>query len=289
VSAAAHNPPLIRAVLVGVTGRMGQALLRAAPGFPQLLITGAIASPASLALGRDAGEVAGVGPTNLAVSCDLPRALEQADVVLDFSNAAATAANLKACHSAGKALLIGTTGFGAELSAPLAAAARDIALLIAANTSIGVALLAELVRIASRSLPRSFDIDVLELHHRLKPDAPSGTALALGRAAAEARGLSLPAAAGAPGSGAAGIVSAPAARAGARAEGNIGFASLRAGDIVGEHTVLFSGPGEQLLLTHRASDRAVFARGALSAALWLASQPPGRYTMSEFIGFKTIT
>jgi 4-hydroxy-tetrahydrodipicolinate reductase len=289
VSNPAHNPPLVRAVLIGVTGRMGQALLRAAPGFPQLLITGAIASPASLALGRDAGEVAGVGPTNLRVSCDLPRALEQADVALDFSSAAATAANLKACHSARKALLIGTTGFGAELAAPLAAAARDIALLSAANTSIGVALLAELVRAAARSLPRSFDIDVLELHHRLKADAPSGTALALGQAAAEARGLSWPAAAPLRGGAAGGSVPAAAACAGARPEGEIGFASVRAGDIVGEHTVFFSGPGEELRLTHRASDRGVFARGALSAALWLASRPPGRYAMSDFIGFKPIT
>ena len=277
MSGPARSPPLIRAVLIGVTGRMGQALLRAAPGFSQLLITGAIASPGSLALGRDAGEVAGVGPTNLPVSCDLPRALEQADVALDFSSAAATAQHLRACQSARKPLLIGTTGFGAELSAPLAAAARDIPLLIAANTSIGVALLAELVRTAARALPPSFDIDVLELHHRLKPDAPSGTALALGQAAAEARGLSLPSAVRAQASAAGGLVPAPAARAGGRPEGEIGFASVRAGDIVGEHTVLFSGPGEELHLTHRALDRAVFARGALSAALWLVSQPPGRY------------
>lgn len=289
MSGPAHSPPLIRAVLIGVTGRMGQALLRAAPGFSQLLITGAIASPASLALGRDAGEIAGVGPTNLAVSCDLPRALEQADVALDFSSAAATAENLRACHSARKALLIGTTGFGAELSAPLVAAARDIPLLIAANTSIGVGLLAELVRAAARSLPPSFDIDVLELHHRLKPDAPSGTALALGRAAAEARGLSLPTAASVRNSAGGAAVPAPATRAGPRPEAEIGFASVRAGDIVGEHTVLFSGPGEQLSLSHRALDRAVFARGALSVALWLASRPPGRYAMSDFLGFKTST
>jgi 4-hydroxy-tetrahydrodipicolinate reductase len=288
VSGPAHSSPLVRVVLIGVTGRMGQALLRAAPGFSQLLITGAIASPASLALGRDAGEIAGVGATNLPVSCDLPRALEQADVALDFSSAAAAAENLTACHSARKALLIGTTGFGTELSAPLAAAARDIPLLVAANTSIGVGLLAELVRAAARALPSSFDIDVLELHHRLKPDAPSGTALALGRAAAEARGLALPTAASVRSSAAGGAVPGPA-RAGARPEGDIGFASVRAGDIVGEHTVLFSGPGEQLAVSHRALDRAVFARGALSVALWLASRPPGRYAMSDFLGFKTST
>jgi 4-hydroxy-tetrahydrodipicolinate reductase len=270
--------PLVRAVIVGVTGRMGRALVRAAPGFAQLLLTGAVASPASLALGRDAGEVAGVGATNLTVSADLPGALAQADVALDFSAAAALRANLAACRSARKPLLLGTTGYDSALEAELDAAARDIPLLVAANTSIGVALLTELVRRAAGLLPRSFDIDVVEMHHRLKPDAPSGTALALGRAAAEARGAPLPT---------------PGLQAldptGPRPQGKIGFASVRAGDIVGEHTVLFSGPGEQLSLGHRASDRAIFARGALAGALWLASRPPGRYAMGDFIGSKTAT
>jgi 4-hydroxy-tetrahydrodipicolinate reductase len=270
--------PLVRAVIVGVTGRMGRALVRAAPGFAQLLLTGAVASPASLALGRDAGEVAGVGATNLTVSADLPGALAQADVALDFSAAAALGANLAACRSARKPLLLGTTGYDSALEAELDAAARDIPLLVAANTSIGVALLTELVRRAAGLLPRSFDIDVVEMHHRLKPDAPSGTALALGRAAAEARGAPLPT---------------PGLQAldptGPRPQGKIGFASVRAGDIVGEHTVLFSGPGEQLSLGHRASDRAIFARGALAGALWLASRPPGRYAMGDFIGSKTAT
>jgi len=283
----ARRPPLVRAVLVGVTGRMGQALLRAAPAFADLLITGAIASPASLALGRDAGEVAGVGRTNLMVGSDLRRSLAQADVVLDFSSPAATSDNLAACRQAGKALLIGTTGFGEDLGAQLEAAAREIPLLAAANTSVGVAVLTALVRVAARALPPSFDIDVLDLHHRLKLDAPSGTALALGAAAAAARERfpappqpSGPAAGAGPG--------APL-RGRPRPEGEIGFASVRAGDLVGEHTVLFSGAGEQLSLTHRASDRAVFARGALQAALWLASQPPGRYAMDDFLGLKTNT
>jgi 4-hydroxy-tetrahydrodipicolinate reductase len=274
----AGSAPLIRAVVIGVTGRMGRSLLRAAPAFAQLVITGAIASPASLALGRDAGEVAGVGSTNLIVGSDLPRSLEQADVVLDFSSAVATRDNLRACRQARKPLLLGSTGFGGDLDEALEAASRDIPLLVAANTSVGVAVLTELVRAASGTLPGSFDIDVLDFHHRLKPDAPSGTALALGAAAAAARGWR-PA-------GSRGDSPAPA-RVGARAEGEVGFASVRAGDLVGEHTVLFSGTGEQLSLTHRATDRMVFARGALQAALWLASQPPGRYAMSDFLGFKT--
>jgi 4-hydroxy-tetrahydrodipicolinate reductase len=276
----AGSAPLVRAVVIGVTGRMGQALLRAAPAFAQLVITGAIASPSSLALGRDAGEVAGGGSTNLIVGSDLPRALEQADVALDFSSAVATRDNVRVCREARKPLLLGTTGFGGDLDEVLQAASRDIPLLVAANTSVGVALLTELVRTAAGTLPGSFDIDVLDFHHRLKPDAPSGTALALGAAAAAARGWRPPGSRG---------DSPAAARIRARAEGEVGFACVRAGDLVGEHTVLFSGAGEQLSLTHRATDRMVFARGALQAALWLASQPPGRYAMRDFLGFKTIT
>jgi 4-hydroxy-tetrahydrodipicolinate reductase len=272
---AAARSPLTRVAIIGVTGRMGQALLRAGPAFPQLLITGAVASADSLALGRDAGELIGGPRANLAVTCDLTAALGQADVAIDFSTAAAAAANLKACRSARKPLLLGTTGHGEAPGIALEEAARDIALLIAPNTSVGVALLVELTRRAAAVLPTGFDIDVLELHHRTKRDAPSGTALALGEAAAAARGLAFPT---------------PSRPAGSlRAEGEIGFASVRAGDTVGEHTVLFSGAGEQLSLTHRASDRAIFARGALAAALWLASQPPGRYGMSEFLGLKTGT
>ena len=256
---------------------MGEALLRAAPGFPQLIISGAIASPGSLALGRDAGQVAGIGRANLLITSDLPAALAEADVALDFSNSEATRSNLQACRAARKPLLLGTTGFGAELDAELEATAREVALLVAPNTSIGAALLTELAREAARALPATFDIDVLELHHRLKQDAPSGTALALARTLATARGLPLPRSG-----------TSPAAPPGPRPEeGRIGLASLRAGDIVGEHTVLFCGAGEELVLTHRVRERGVFARGALSAALWLSSRPPGRYSMRDFIFNKT--
>ena len=272
--AAVAQAPLTRVVLIGVTGRMGQALLRAAPSFPQLIVTGAVASAASLALGRDAGEVAGVGTTNLTVTSDLAATLAEADVAVDFSSGAATRAHLETCRAARKPLLIGTTGLVAAFEAALAAASNDIALLVAPNTSLGVAVLTELTRTTAQALPASFDIDVIELHHRQKQDAPSGTALALAAAAAQARGLAPPAkSAGQP----------SARTAGPRAEGQIGIASVRAGDLVGEHTVLFAGAGEQLALTHRATDRAVFARGALTAALWLASCEPGRYSMRDFI------
>jgi 4-hydroxy-tetrahydrodipicolinate reductase len=256
---------------------MGEALLRAAPIFPQLIVTGAIASAESLALGRDAGQLAGIGNANLLITSDLPAALAQADVALDFSSCAATRSNLQACRAARKPLLLGTSGFGAELDAELEATAREVALLVAPNTSVGATALAELTREAAQALPASFDIDVLELHHRLKRDAPSGTGVALARTAAEARGFPAPTAR-----------ASPAPPAGPRpGEGQIGLASLRAGDMVGEHTVLFCGAGEELVLTHRARERGVFARGALAAALWLPSRPPGRYGMRDFLFYKT--
>lgn len=255
---------------------MGQELLHAAPGFARLVITGAVAWPDSLALGRDAGEVAGMPHMNLPITSELAPALAQADVVLDFSHRDAAGATLEACRAARKPLLLGTTGFGKQLDADLDRAAREIAVLVAPNTSLAVALLGELTRIAAQALPASFDIDVLELHHRLKQDAPSGTALALADAAAAARGL-----ASGP------VRSPPGQAAGPRPDAQVGIASLRAGDIVGEHTVLFCGAGEELALTHRAHDRAVFARGALSAALWLSSKPAGRYGMRDFVLRKT--
>ena len=270
-----RRAPLARVAVIGVTGRMGQALLRAAPGFPQLIITGAVASTASLALGRDAGALAGLAPTNLTVTSDLKRALADADVAIDFSHAAVTGTNVAACRAARKPLLIGTTGIDAALEPAITAAAGEIALLVAPNTSIAVALLTELVRQSAHALPASFDIDVLELHHRMKRDAPSGTALTLARAAAAGRGLPPPS----------GVTRDREDADQGRPDGQIGVSSVRAGDIVGEHTVLFSGPGEQLALTHRASDREIFARGALTAALWLMSRPPGRYGMRDFIAY----
>jgi 4-hydroxy-tetrahydrodipicolinate reductase len=262
---------------------MGQALVRAASEFPELRLTGAVTSAISSSLGRDAGELAGVQRLGLEVTADLPAALAQADVAIDFSQHHTTRSNLAACHSARKPLVIGTTGFASELASVFDAAAQDIALLVAPNTSVGVTLLIELVRAAAQTLPVEFDIEIMEAHHRMKRDAPSGTALALGRAASAGRGSAA----------ADGAKAAATSRTGLRQQGDIGFAVVRGGDIVGEHTVLFAGKGEQLSLGHRATDRAIFARGALRAALWLASQPPGRYAMRDLlgplIGYKTET
>lgn len=263
-----------RAVIVGVSGRMGRALVRVASELPAVRITAAVARAGSASVGRDAGVLAGIEPLGVEVTSDLPAALAVADVAIDFSQPHATRANIAACRAAHTPLLIGTTGFAAELTeSELDAAAGDIPLLLAPNTSLGVALLIELVRRAARSLPPEFDVEIIEAHHRTKQDAPSGTALALARAAGEGRGLEAQQA----------LSGACAGGNGPRRQGEIGFAVVRGGDIVGEHTVLFAGSGEELRLSHRAGDRALFARGALRAARWLAGQPAGRYGMGDIV------
>lgn len=244
----------LRAVLIGASGRMGRAILAAAAQFPGFTFVGAIASTHSAVLGRDSGVLAGGTPNQLPITSDLGTALPRAQVVIDFSTGQATRENLRACRAARKPLLIGTTGFASQLESQFAAAAHEIPLLIAPNTSPGVTLLMELTRIAARALP-GFAAGISETHHREKRDAPSGTALSL----AAAIGAGTP------------------------------IASVREGEVVGEHTVRFAASGEELTLTHRALERDVFARGALVAALWLSSQSAGRYEMRDVIGLKTIT
>jgi len=249
---------------------MGRALVHACAEATDVIVAAAVASAKSDALGKDAGELAGIGKLGVTITPDLAAALGQADVAIDFSNAAALAATLAACHQARKPLLVGTTGFPADTD--FDAVAKDIPLLVAPNTSLGVTLLIELVHQAAAALPRQFDIEIVEAHHRMKKDAPSGTALALGKAAAEGRGQPLD----------------PVRREGASRQGaEIGFAVVRGGDIVGEHSVLFAGLGESLTLSHRATDRAIFARGALQAAVWLESRAPGRYFMRDLFTSKS--
>jgi 4-hydroxy-tetrahydrodipicolinate reductase len=269
------------AAIIGVTGRMGRALVRAAAeaGGDMRVVAG-VASRASAECGKDVAELAGLAPSSVLVTGDLQAALAQSDVAIDFSNASATAENLAGCRKARKPLVIGTTGFPAGLERAIDEAARDIAVLVAPNTSLGITLLIELVRASAKALPAEFDIEISEAHHRQKRDAPSGTALALGRAAAEGRGQDLAKVAVTSRAG-------TASERNPRAEGEIGFAVTRGGDIVGHHAVLFAGPGEELTLAHRASDRAIFARGALRAAAWLASRPAGRYAMRDVVGYKT--
>ncbi len=268
---------MTKAALIGASGRMGTAIVRAcaADGAP-LEIVAAVASSGSKSLGRDVGELAGGARLGVTVIGDLPADLAGARVVIDFSRPDLSLRALNVCRAARVPIVIGTTGHGAEFDARVAAAAREIAVLVAPNTSLGVAVAQELVRIAAQALPRDFDIEIVEAHHKHKLDAPSGTALALADSAAKARGLDPHA-------------DTLTGRSGQakRREGEIGIASLRAGDIVGTHTVLFGGTGERLTIGHEATDRAVFALGAIRAAAWLAAQKPGRYTMAHVLGLKT--
>jgi 4-hydroxy-tetrahydrodipicolinate reductase len=266
-----------RAVLIGATGRMGTSIVRASAMDESLNIVAAVASAGSKSTGLDIGVVAGIRTLGLSVIDELPADLAGAEVAIDFSRPELSLRALNVCRAARVPIVIGTTGHGTEFEARISGASRDIAVLVAPNTSIGVAVAQELVRIASAALPPEFDIEILEAHHKHKLDAPSGTALALAASAARARGLDPNADTHAGRSG-----------QGARRDGEIGIASVRAGDIVGAHTVLFAGLGERLTIGHEATDRSIFALGALRAAKWLAAQKPGRYTMANVLGLKTI-
>jgi 4-hydroxy-tetrahydrodipicolinate reductase len=255
---------------------MGQSLVRAlrdAQGAEaSLSLCGAVASPASSRLGRDAALEG--DPTGIVIAADPGVSLKAAAVAVDFSVASCVAANARACTLAGVPILVGTTGFDAVTRSLLERAAKDIPVLIAPNTSVGVGVVAKLVSTAALGLGPSYDVEIFEAHHRSKRDAPSGTALALGEAVAGARGRDLEEVA----------VYDRAGQDAPRTRGSIGFSSLRAGDIVGEHTVTFAADGERVEITHRATDRITFARGALRAAEWLIGQPAGLYGMQHVLG-----
>lgn len=265
-----------RIALIGATGRMGTAIVRAGHADQSQVVVAAIASSGSKSAGRDAGEVAGLPPLGVRVLDALPPDLGGANVAIDFSRPELSLLALDACRAARIPIVVGTTGHGADFDARVSAAAREIGVLVAPNTSIGVAVAQELVRLAAQALPAGFDIEIVEAHHKHKTDAPSGTALALAGSAALGRGVDPREA----------VVSGREGQ-GARNEGEIGIASIRAGDVVGTHTVWFAGPGERLMVTHEATDRAIFARGAIRAASWLAAQKPGRYSMANVLGLKT--
>jgi 4-hydroxy-tetrahydrodipicolinate reductase len=256
---------------------MGTSIVRVvAAGGGSLQLVTAVASAGSKSLGRDVGELAGLRALGVQVVGELPSDLGGANVAIDFSRPDLSLRALHVCRAARVPIVIGTTGHAADFEARVAAAARDIPVLVAANTSVGVAVMEELVRIAAQALPREFDIEICEAHHKHKVDAPSGTALSLANSAAQARGLDPHA-------------DTLTGRSGhaARRDGEIGIASLRGGDIVGSHTVLFAGTGERLTIAHEATDREIFARGAVRAAGWLAAQKPGRYSMANVLGLKT--
>jgi 4-hydroxy-tetrahydrodipicolinate reductase len=266
---------MIRTVIAGASGRMGQSLVRLLAQSDDLKLHGAVVSARSSSLGQDSGQLAGIGPNGVAMSSSLADSLQHAQLLIDFSAAEVAAAHLVLARAARVPVLLGTTGLPPEAMAALEAAAREIPVLAAANTSIGVSLLAELVQRAATALGNEFNIEIVETHHRHKLDAPSGTALTLAEAAARGRHTTLPASRS----------PVPRGSEGPRRDAEIGMAVLRGGDVVGEHEVQFLGPGERLVLRHSATDRVIFARGALRAGRWLAAQGPGRYRMADVFGF----
>jgi 4-hydroxy-tetrahydrodipicolinate reductase len=262
-------------VVVGAAGRMGQALIRAIHTIPGARVAAAIERADSPHLGKDAGELAGIGIINVPISDDPLPAFAKADGVLDFTTPASTVEFAGYAAQARIAHVIGTTGCSVEDNSRIAAAARHATIVKSGNMSLGVNLLAVLVEQAARALDADdFDIEILEMHHRHKVDAPSGTALLLGEAAAAGRGIDLDG----------NSVRSRDGHTGVRKTGSIGFAALRGGSVVGDHSVVLAGTGERITLAHHAEDRAIFARGAVKAALWARGKKPGLYSMRDVLG-----
>ncbi len=260
-------------IVAGAAGRMGRLIITLAAADAAYRIAGALEAPGAAALGRDAGEAAGIGRLGVAITDDYGALVRPDTVTLDFTTAAASLAHLEVAAAKGAAIVIGSTGFTPELDARARAIAVRTRTVIAPNMSVGVNVLMRIVAEVAKILP-DFDAEVIEIHHRTKVDAPSGTALALGRTIAEARGIDF---AGNAVFGREGIT-------GVRERDRIAVLAMRAGDAVGDHTVIFGGQGERLELTHRAQSRDALARGALRAAAWLERQPPGLYSMRDVLG-----
>jgi 4-hydroxy-tetrahydrodipicolinate reductase len=264
----------MRLVVVGAAGRMGRTIIRLIGETEGAVLSGALEQAGSPALGQDAGTLAGLQPSGIEITDDALPLVVDAQGIIDFSTPATSVALSALAAQARIVHVIGTTGFAEKDLAAIEAASRHATIVRSGNMSLGVNLLAGLVRQAAAALGEAFDIEIVEMHHRMKVDAPSGTALLLGEAAA------------------AGLDARLADRAvrgrdgltGTRESGKIGFAALRGGTVVGDHSVILAGPGERLELTHRAEDRAIFARGALKAALWAQGKKPGQYTMADVLG-----
>lgn len=261
--------------VAGCAGRMGRMLVAAVlDQGGDVRLAAATEPPGHPDLGQDAAQLAGRPASGVLVNTDAAAMMAACDVVIDFTTPAALLVHAPLAAAHGAALVVGTTGLGGAHEAALDAAAQAVPVVQAANMSLGVNILLGLTRQIAARLGAEYDIEIVEMHHRHKVDAPSGTALALGRAAAEGRAVALDDVA----------VTARQGVTGPRPDGAIGFATLRGGDVVGEHSVIFAGEGERLEVTHKAQSRTIFARGAVRAALWAAVQAPGRYTMAHVLG-----
>ena len=265
-----------RIAVIGAAGRMGKTLIEAIQQAEGAALTAAIERPESSLIGADAGELAGVGKLDVRVVGDLRSVLDDFDVLIDFTHPTSTLVNLDICRAAGKAMIIGTTGFCEDEKQLIAKAAERVPVVFAPNFSVGVNLTLKLLDMAARVMGDEADIEIIEAHHRHKVDAPSGTALRMGEVVADALGRDLQKVA----------VYGREGQTGARARDTIGFATVRAGDVVGDHTVLFATEGERIEITHKASSRMTFARGAVRSAIWLGERKSGLFDMQDVLSLR---
>jgi 4-hydroxy-tetrahydrodipicolinate reductase len=268
---------MIKVAVTGAAGRMGIQIARLVHATEGMVVSGAVERP-GVAVGQDVGVLAGLGPIGVVVVDALEKALPGADVVIDFTSPEASARHAAACAERGVALVVGSTGFSPETKAGIAAAARRIPVVLSPNMSVGVNVLFDLVRQAAKVLGDAYDVEIVELHHKKKKDAPSGTAVRLGEVAAEALGRDPKDT----------FAFARHGIVGERPPSQIGLQTVRGGDVVGEHTVYFFGDGERLELTHRATSREQFARGAARAAAWIVGKPAGLYDMANVLGLGAV-
>ncbi len=265
-----------RIAVIGASGRMGRSLIEAASEHPDVRLVAAIEARGSAVIGLDAGQLAGLAANGVVISDDLAAVIDDVDVVIDFTRPEVTLATLKVCRKASCRLVIGTTGFDDPQRQQIEKAARDMAIMLAPNMSVGVNLCFRLIELAAKVLRDEVDVEIIEAHHRHKIDAPSGTALRMGEIVAEATGRTLADCA----------VYGRQGNTGARQQQTIGFETIRAGDIVGDHTVLFAAMGERIEITHKASSRMTFAMGAMRASVWLSAKPKGLFDMQDVLALK---
>ena len=261
--------------VAGASGRMGQMLIDAIRATDDCTLSGALDMVGSVAVGRDAGDASGK-PTGILITSDLHAGLKACDALIDFTRPEGTLAHLKVCRELGKAAVIGTTGFTDAQKAEIATIAQDIAIVMAPNMSVGVNVTLKLLEMAARALSTGYDIEIVEAHHRFKVDAPSGTALKMGEVIADALGRDLKACS----------VYAREGVTGERDPSSIGFATIRGGDIVGDHTVLFAGIGERIEISHKSSSRATYAQGSLRSVRFLADKKTGLFDMNDVLGLR---
>ena len=267
---------MIRVAVVGAAGRMGKTLIEAVTAADGMALTAATELPDSVLIGVDAGELAGVGKLGVSISHSLTKVVDAFDVAIDFTGPTATMVHLDVCRQHGKAMVIGTTGLTDQQKDSISAAAADIGIVFAPNMSVGVNLCFRLLELAARVMGDDADIEIIEAHHRHKVDAPSGTALRMGEVVAQALGRDLKEVA----------VYGREGQTGARDPKAIGFETIRAGDVVGEHTVWFATEGERIEISHKASSRMTFAKGAVRAAGWLMRQDKGLFDMQDVLGLR---